>query len=64
VLRVAFSGTDTGGYAGRPAPGREVDEWVVAILRFDGDRVVREWISADKLGLLSQLEVVDNPWPM
>jgi hypothetical protein len=28
------------------------------ILHFDGDRGVREWIGADKLGLLSQLGVV------
>ena len=26
VLRAAFRGTDTGGYAGRPATGRAVDE--------------------------------------
>jgi hypothetical protein len=30
---------------------------------FEGDRVVREWIGADKLGLFIQLGVVDNPWP-
>ena len=33
------------------------------IMHFDGDRVVREWIGADKLGLFIQLGVVDNPWP-
>ena len=27
VLRAAFRGTDTGGYAGRAATGRAVDEW-------------------------------------
>ncbi len=63
VLRAAFRGTDTGGYAGRAATGRAVDEWVVTIMHFDGDRVVREWIGADKLGLFIQLGVVDNPWP-
>ena len=63
VLRAAFRGTDTGGYAGRAATGRAVDEWVVTIMHFDGDRVIREWIGADKLGLFIQLGVVDNPWP-
>jgi SnoaL-like polyketide cyclase len=63
VLRVAFRGTDTGGYAGRAATGRAVDEWVVTIMHFDDDRVVREWTGADKLGLFIQLGVVDNPWP-
>jgi predicted ester cyclase len=63
VLRAAFRGTDTGGYAGRAATGRAVDAWVVTIMHFDGDRVVREWIGADNLGLFIQLGVVDNPWP-
>ncbi len=63
VLRAAFRGTDTGGYVGRAATGRAVDEWVVTIMHFDGDKVVREWIGADKLGLFIQLGVVDNPWP-
>ena len=63
VLRAAFRGTDTGGYAGRAATGRAVEEWVVTIMHFDGDRVVREWVGADKLGLFIQLGVLDNPWP-
>ena len=63
VLRSLFRGTDTGGYAGRPATGRMVDEWVVTIMHFDGDKIVREWIGADKLGLFIQLGVLDDPWP-
>jgi predicted ester cyclase len=63
ALRSSFHGTDTGGYAGRPPTGRMVNEWVVTIMHFDGDRVVREWIGADKLGLFIQLGVVDDPWP-
>jgi predicted ester cyclase len=62
VLRLTFRGTDTGGYAGRPPTGRSVEEWVVNILHFDGDKVVREWIGADKLGLFIQLGVVEDPW--
>ncbi len=61
VLRMKFSGTDTGGYVGRAPTGRVVDEWVVAIMHFEGDKVVREWIGADKLGLFIQLGVLDNP---
>lgn len=63
VLRSTFRGTDTGGYAGRPPTGRVADEWVVTIMRFEDDRVVREWIGADKLGLFIQLGVLDDPWP-
>ena len=50
VLRSTFRGTDTGGYVGRPPTGRAVEEWVVTIMHFEADKVVREWIGADKLG--------------
>jgi predicted ester cyclase len=63
VLRSTFRGTDTGGYAGRPPTGQLVDEWVVTIMHFEGGKVIREWIGADKLGLFIQLGVVDDPWP-
>jgi predicted ester cyclase len=63
VLRLTFRGTDTGGYAGRAPTGRAVEEWVVTVMHFEGDKVVREWIGADKLGLFIQLGVLDDPWP-
>ncbi|HEY5110381.1 MAG TPA: ester cyclase [Acidimicrobiales bacterium] len=63
VVRQTLRGTDVGGYAGRPPTGRTVSEWVVNILRFEGDRVVSEFIGADKLGLFIELGVVDDPWP-
>jgi len=63
VLRATFRGTDTGGYAGRAPTGRAVEEWVITIMHFDGDKVIQEWIGADKLGLFIQLGVVDDPWP-
>ena len=62
VLRMTFRGTDTGGYVGRSPTGRAVEEWVVDILHFEEDKVVSEWIGADKLGLFIQLGVVDDPW--
>ena len=63
VLRSTFRGTDTGGYVGRPPTGRAVEEWVVTIMRFENNKVISEWIGADKLGLFIQLGVLDNPWP-
>ena len=63
VLRATFRGTDTGGYLGRAPTGRSVNEWVVTIMHFADDRVVTEWIGADKLGMFIQLGVVEDPWP-
>ena len=63
VLRATFRGTDTGGHLGRPPTGRAVEEWVVDIMHFEGDRVVSEWIGADNLGLFIHLGVLDDPWP-
>ncbi len=48
---------------GRAPTGRAVEEWAVTIMHFEDDKVVREWIGADKLGLFIQLGVVDDPWP-
>ena len=62
VLRCTFRGTDTGGYVSRSPTGRAVEEWVVAIIHFEDDEVVREWIGADKLGLFIQLGVLQSPW--
>jgi predicted ester cyclase len=64
VLRATFRGTDTGGYVGRAPTGRPVNEWVVTIMHFDGGKVVREWIGADKLGMFIQLGVLEDPWPV
>lgn len=63
TLRMTFRGTDTGGYLGRPPTGQAVEEWVVAIMHFEDDKVVSEWIGADKLGLFIQLGVLEDPWP-
>ncbi len=63
VLRMTFRGADTGGYLGRSPTGRAVEEWVVDIMHFEDDKVVSEWIGADKLGLFIQLGVLDDPWP-
>jgi len=63
VVRATFTGTDTGGYAGRAPTGRAVNEWVVTIMHFDRGKVVREWVGADKLGMFIQLGVVEDPWP-
>ena len=63
VLRFTLRGTDRGGYAGRLPTGKAVQEWGVNIMRFKDDRVVSEFMGADKLGLFVQLGVIADPWP-
>jgi predicted ester cyclase len=54
VVRATIRATDTGGYLGKAPTGRTVEEWVVTIMHFEEDRVVREWVGSDKLGLFIQ----------
>jgi predicted ester cyclase len=63
VLRFRYRGTDTGGHLGRAATGRAVEVWAVSIMHFVHDKVAKEWIGADNLGLFIHLGVLDNPWP-
>jgi predicted ester cyclase len=63
VLKGMLRGTDTGGRLGRPPTGRVIEDWLVDIMHFVGDKVVSEWIGADNLGLFIQLGVLDDPWP-
>jgi predicted ester cyclase len=62
AVRYVAAGTDLGGFRGRPPTGRRVTIWAVSFLRFDGDRVVSEWVGADYLGLFEQLGTVTSPW--
>jgi hypothetical protein len=48
---------------GRAATGRAVEVWAVSIMHFEQNKVAREWIGADNLGLFIDLGVLDNPWP-
>lgn len=63
VVRFTLTGTDLGGCAGHPPTGRTMTQWAINIMEFENDRVVREWMGADKLGLFIQLGLVEDPWP-
>jgi predicted ester cyclase len=63
VARESLSGTDTGGFLGRPPTGRRVTFWGVTFFRFTGERVSACWAGADMLGLMIQLGVLPSPWP-
>ena len=63
VVRFTLRGTDLGGHAGQAPTGRTIEEWAINIMHFSDDRVVSEWMGADKLGLFIQLGVFEDPWP-
>jgi predicted ester cyclase len=63
VLRFRYRGTDTGDIWDGPTTGRAAEVWAVSIMHFEQNKVAREWIGADNLGLFVHLGVLDNPWP-
>ena len=63
VARISLSGTETGGFLGRPPTVRRVTYGAVAFSRFAGERISACWTGADMLGLMVQLGVLPSPWP-
>jgi predicted ester cyclase len=59
--RWTFSGTQTGDLDGIPPTGKQVTVAGMTISRIDGDLVVEEWTSWDRLGILVQLGAVSEP---
>lgn len=55
VARTTATGTNTGGWAGRPATGRRARFSVVNIFRLRDGKVVEIWNHRDDLGLMQQL---------
>jgi predicted ester cyclase len=62
AVRASMSGTDTGGFAGRPPTGRVLQAWAVDFLGFRDHQIITDWTGADWLGTFVQLGVIDNPW--
>lgn len=58
--RLTFRGTHEGPFQELPATGRSVEVPVMAINRFEEEKVVEAWVQADVMGLLQQLGV-DGP---
>jgi predicted ester cyclase len=59
--RWTLRGTHTGELAGISPTGKQVTISGMTISRTDGDRVVEEWTSWDRLGMLIQLGAVSEP---
>ena len=59
--RWTLRGTQTGELAGIAPTGKQVTVAGMTISRIEGDRVVEEWTSWDRLGMLVQLGAVSEP---
>lgn len=59
--RWTFRGTQTGELDGLAPTGKQVTVGGMTISRIEGDLVVEEWTSWDRLGLLVQLGAVSEP---
>ena len=61
VTQWTARGTHTGDLAGIAATGKEVTVSGVTVSRVEGGKIVEEWTSWDRLGLLVQLDAVAEP---
>jgi len=62
AVRLTITGTDTGGFRGKPPTGRTIDTWGVEFLCIHDGRIVEDWVGANWLGALEQLGVINSPW--
>ncbi|MDX3186822.1 ester cyclase [Streptomyces sp. MN03-5084-2B] len=62
AVRWTITGTDAGGFRGKPATGRVVTTWGVDFLELEDGRIIRDWVGTDWLGTLIQLGVTADPW--
>jgi predicted ester cyclase len=54
-VRVRGRGTDTGGVAGRPPSGSQIEVDVMDVVRFCDGLICEHWGVADRLGMLQQV---------
>lgn len=56
VARITFRGTHLGEFFGIPPTGTEAETSLIAIYRIEDGKIVEDWIQADAVGLLEQLQ--------
>ena len=61
VTRFTFRVTHQGELWGIPATGREVEVRSVSTNRIEGGKIAEHWTSADQLGMMQQLGVIEQP---
>ena len=61
AYRWTMTGTDQGGFMGRPPTNKLTTLTGITIVRFAGGKIVEGWHNYDMLGLLEQLGVIPMP---
>ena len=61
VIRWSGTGTHLGELMGIPPTGRRVTVTGISIGRYEGGKLVEEWLNFDALGLFQQLGVIPTP---
>jgi steroid delta-isomerase-like uncharacterized protein len=61
VTRLTSRGTHQGELWGIPATGREAEVSSVSTNRIEGAKIVEHWTCADRLGMMQQLGVIEQP---
>ena len=58
VVRWRWRATHAGTFNGHPATGKAVSNTGTVIYQLAGDKIVRAWLEADRLGVLQQIGAV------
>ena len=64
ALRATMSGTNAGAWQGRPPTGRKISWQLMVFNRFEGGKIVEEWVNIDGLNILEQLGSTFQPAAM
>jgi predicted ester cyclase len=61
ATRIIARGRHQGDFMGMSPTGKEIAIGAINIHRFEGDKIVEQWVNSDALGLLQQLGVIPAP---
>lgn len=61
TVRYTASGTHTGEYRGVEPTGHRAEWTGIAVYRVEDGEIAEIWLEEDRLGLLEQLELIDEP---
>jgi steroid delta-isomerase-like uncharacterized protein len=58
MIRWSWKGTNTASFDGFPATNKSVTHHAISIFQFDGNKISKAWMQADRLGFYQQIGVI------